>query len=363
MRSTILHPYALCTFPKSEALQHARASHNAQHSKSCTIEEYSSNCISVPNFASLPQSFPKVKVPMHVLCTFTMQPIIKCHRITHIERHQCTKFGVASSKFPGTGGPLSNKAFLFWRVQPASHENGNRKAYRLAQYTCDLQVWDRHCPLFGLQGRQKNKRCKSLIRALHVHTVLQPIQSYSAKYTMTRSTNLPSLVSLAQNFLAPEDPTSKKFSDPGACSLHPQDQQPEKQTGWGSTRMLCKFGIVGVSRLTYKGPDKFLQAFTQRHVPRASRTFEKCKSTRPPGGPIHPENLVPMPRTVSTPESRNLDTQTDRQTENANLYPQHKSPEYKELSNTKAYEFYFVFLRFCPAGRGVRTPPSDLFSW
>ena len=38
---------------------------------------------------------------------------------------------------------------------------------------------------------------------------------------MPRSTHLPSLVSLAQNFLAPEDPTSKKFFDPGACSLHP----------------------------------------------------------------------------------------------------------------------------------------------
>ena len=45
----------------------ARALHNApQHFKSCTIEEHSLNCISVPNFASLPQNFPKEKVPMHV---------------------------------------------------------------------------------------------------------------------------------------------------------------------------------------------------------------------------------------------------------------------------------------------------------
>ena len=50
------------------------------------------------------------------------------HRITHIELHQCTKFGVASSKFPRTGGPLSNKVFRTWRVHLAPHENGNRKS-------------------------------------------------------------------------------------------------------------------------------------------------------------------------------------------------------------------------------------------
>ena len=65
------------------------------------------------------------------------------------------------------------------------------------------------------------KRYKILPRALHVHSALQSIKSYGAKYTMPRSTHLPSLVSLAKNFLAPEDPTSKTFSEPGACSLHP----------------------------------------------------------------------------------------------------------------------------------------------
>ena len=77
----------------------------------------------------------------------------------------------------------------------------------------------RWCTSFCLQGRQKNN---TLARALHVHTALQPIKSYGAKYTMPRSTHIPSLVSLAKNFLAPEGPTSKKkFSYPGACSLHP----------------------------------------------------------------------------------------------------------------------------------------------
>ena len=53
------------------------------------------------------------------------------HRITHIELHQCTKVGVASSKFPRTGEPLSNKVFRSWRVQPASHENDNQKSVQI----------------------------------------------------------------------------------------------------------------------------------------------------------------------------------------------------------------------------------------
>ena len=55
---------------------------------------------------------------------------------------------------------------------------------------------------------------------------------------------------------------------------------------------------------------------------RASCTTEKYKITRPPGGSIHPENLVRMPCIVFTPDSSKLDRQTDRGTaENVNLSP------------------------------------------
>ena len=102
------------------------------------------------------------------------------------------------------------------------------------------------------------------------------------------------------------------------------------------------------------------------HVPRASYTPEKYKITRPPVGSIHPENLVRMLCTVFTPDSRNLDRQTEGReggreggptTENANLSPQYKSPEYKEPSYAKAYEFSFVYLRFW-----TRCPPA-VRSW
>ena len=49
------------------------------------------------------------------------------HRITLIELHQCTKFGVNSSKNPRTGGPLSNQLFWPWRAQPVSYRNGKHK--------------------------------------------------------------------------------------------------------------------------------------------------------------------------------------------------------------------------------------------
>ena len=84
------------------------------------------------------------------------------HRITHIDLHQCIKFGVASSTFPGTGGPLSNKAFFgpgAYSLHPT--RTATRKAYTLGQHTCELQVWDRWCTSFCRQGRQKNKKMQN----------------------------------------------------------------------------------------------------------------------------------------------------------------------------------------------------------
>ena len=149
-----------------------------------------------------------------------------------------------------------------------------------------------------------------------MHIALQSIKSYNSKNNMSRSTNLSSLVSLAQSFLAPKDPTSKKFFfDSGACSLHPTETATTKTHRLGQDtydlqvwdRRCISFDQCTMSRTNFHKP---LRGGTC-HVPRASRTPEKYKSTRPPGGSIHPENLVQIPRTVSTPESRNLDRQTE----------------------------------------------------
>ena len=83
----------------------------ASDASSNGIKQYWLNCISVPNFASLAQNFPKVKVPMHVHVQYAshheMARTIELG--TLIELHKCTKIGVGSSKFPRTEGPLPNK--------------------------------------------------------------------------------------------------------------------------------------------------------------------------------------------------------------------------------------------------------------
>ena len=108
---------------KSEDSWCARALHvhyASQRPRSCIIEKHSLNCISVPNFVLLAQSFPKA-------AACTPSPNGMHHRITLIELHQCTKFGVDSSKFPKTGGPFSNKLFRYWLARPASYRIGNHK--------------------------------------------------------------------------------------------------------------------------------------------------------------------------------------------------------------------------------------------
>ena len=131
---------SLCQkFPKSEDSHIARALHvhsAPQHPVSWTNEKHSLNSIGALNLVSLAQTFPKVNVSKHnayaqrtciagVLCTLPRNCLY--HRITLIELHPCTKFGVNSSKFARAGGPLLNKLFIYWRALSTSYRNGNHK--------------------------------------------------------------------------------------------------------------------------------------------------------------------------------------------------------------------------------------------
>ena len=118
-----------------------------------------------------------------------------------------------------------------------------------------------------------------------------------------------------------------------------------------------------------------MQAFTRRHVPRATCVVHPRKAqnhVRRMGLStlkIWCECTAQFSR--QTPES-STDRQTDRQREGRQKMPspQYKSPKYKELSYAKAYELSFVFLRFWinPMGlhgenevksRWCRPPPPD----
>ena len=160
--------------------------------KSCGAKQALPRCTHVPSLVSLAQSFLKPEDPM-------------------------------SKKFSASGAC-------------SLHHTGTAttKAHRLWLYTCTQQVSHQGCPPFGLWGREKVNRCKKLARALHVHTAPQLIKSYGAKWALPRCTHVPSLVSLAQSFLEPKDPKPKKFSSPGACSMHPTPPATTKAhtLGW-----------------------------------------------------------------------------------------------------------------------------------
>ena len=127
---------------------------------SFTVELQSWNLIGVSIFTSVAQSISKSEDPsvdVRCTCTCTTTPQILHHRIALVELHRCTKFRVARSKFP--------------------EDRGTYAPYH--EMACTIKIYS------------------------------------------LNSISVPNLVSIAQSFLKPEDPMSKKFSASGACSLHP----------------------------------------------------------------------------------------------------------------------------------------------
>ena len=85
--------------------------------------------------------------------------------------------------------------------------------------TCKFGTGGAHRLACSGGKRRKGTKHLHVLCTCTVHS--SPLnRTLPTKYTMPRSTHLPSLVSLAKKKIAPEDPTSKKFSDTGACSLH-----------------------------------------------------------------------------------------------------------------------------------------------
>ena len=99
---------------------------------------------------------------------------------------------------------------------------------------------------------------------MHVNSA-RPVQvDYAPNHQMQcaielrtlNSTSAPNLVSLAQNFLEPEDPSRRKLFGPGARSLHPTrtaTKNNNNNTDCGSILVTCKFGAGGTLRLACRG--------------------------------------------------------------------------------------------------------------
>ena len=69
------------------------------------------------------------------ICTCTARaqctpaPFFIRHQVGNAKVHPRTEFGVASSEFTFTGGPLVKKIFRPWRVQPAPHRSGTPNGF------------------------------------------------------------------------------------------------------------------------------------------------------------------------------------------------------------------------------------------
>ena len=73
---------------------------------------------------------------------------------------------------------------------------------------------------------------------------------------LLNSISVPNLVSIAQNFLEPEDPSQINFSATGARSLHRTGSVTTKHIAWGNIHVTCRFGISRAHRLSCRGGNR-----------------------------------------------------------------------------------------------------------
>ena len=118
--------------------------------------------------------FPELRGFAACTCTMHHNFQVMHHRRAIVELYQCTKSRVAPPKFPEVKMP---NCLCLCNVHSA--------------------------------------------RAMHVNYATHHHMQCPIELRTLNSIDVPNLVSLAKNFLEPEDPSPIKFFGPGACSLHP----------------------------------------------------------------------------------------------------------------------------------------------
>ena len=178
-RTTILHPYALCYFPESESLQHARVqcttTCQVMHHRRAIVELSINQCT---KFRVTPPKFPEVKKIVYCLCMCNVHSAraMLMHYATHHQMQHTVELRTLNfisvpnlvslaQNFLEPEDPSRIKFFGPGACALHPTRTATGKAYRLWQYTCDLHVWDRWCTSSCLQWRQKEKRCKTFARA------------------------------------------------------------------------------------------------------------------------------------------------------------------------------------------------------
>ena len=158
-----------------------------------------------PNFHIARSKFPEIRG--FAYCTrvarahCTITPQVMHHRIAFVEQYQCTKFRVPSLKF------------LESKVPREIHS----------------------------------------ARAMHVHYVPYHQMACTIELRALNSISAPNLVSIAENFLEPEDPSQINFSGPGARSLHLTGTVTTKAYMLGKRTFDLQLDISGAYRLACRG--------------------------------------------------------------------------------------------------------------
>ena len=83
-----------------------------------------------------------------------------------------------------------------------------------------------------------------------MHYALYDEMTCNIEFRTLNSISVPNLVSIAQNFLEPEDPCQINFSLLARATCTPQERHPHWILSRHSMHVTCEFGISGASRLT-----------------------------------------------------------------------------------------------------------------
>ena len=141
------------------------------------------------------------------------------------EIYRCTNFHAACSKFPEIRGLLVCTCVARAPCTIISQALHHRIAL-VEKYQCiKFRFLAKRFPKVEVHMQMHS--------ALHVHCALCHETTCNIELRSSNSISVPNLVSIAQNFPEPEDPSRINFSSPGARSLHPTGTIATKTYGLG----------------------------------------------------------------------------------------------------------------------------------
>ena len=143
------------------------------------------------------------------------------------------------------------------------------------------------------------------------------------------------------------------------CPSPPPTQKTRSHPNGASSLKVLRF-CVATSDLQARETQSSEVPWTcMLHAPHAMCPPEKGKHTHPPGGSMHPESLVQMPRTVLLPDAKNLDTGRGEDTQKLPAYPPSINLRNTEKTQMLKHMIFFIFGSELGLGH-TNQAPSDV---